>query len=345
MVEEGSLRPYVVRRTLLILPALFGLVVLVFVISRLLPGDVAQRVLGPLASAQALADFRHLYGLDQPIPVQFYHYLVGLISGDWGISFRTSRPVLVDIEQYFPATIELTTTAMIIAIILGVAIGTVAATSGRKYADAASRLFSVYAVSLPEWWTGIIAQLVLAFSLGIFPPTGRLDYEVINAPVRITGLYVVDSILTLNGPALANSLWHLALPSLVLSLGAMAQIARMTRSSLLEQSAKDYVTFERANGMPSRIVTYKYMLKCAFSSVLTIIGLTYGFLLGGDFLVESVFAWPGLGYYGVQALLYKDFNAVVGVVLTIGVSFAIVNLVVDLLYGMLDPRVRYGKAR
>ena len=345
MVEEGSLRPYVLRRTLLILPTLFGLVVIVFIISRLLPGDVAQRVLGPLASAQDLANFRHQYGLDQPIPVQFYHYFVGLLSGDWGISFRTSRPVLVDIGEYFPATLELTTAAMIIAIILGIAIGIVAATSGRKYVDAASRLFSVYAVSLPEWWTGIIAQLVLAFDLGLFPPTGRLDYEVITEPVRITGLYVVDSILTLNGPALANSLWHLALPSLVLSLGAMAQIARMTRSSLLEQSAKDYVIFERANGMPNRIVTYKYMLKCAFSSVLTIIGLTYGFLLGGDFLVESVFAWPGIGYYGVQALLYKDFNSVVGVVITIGVSFAIVNLVVDLLYGILDPRVRYAKAK
>jgi peptide/nickel transport system permease protein len=344
MAEEGSLRPYLIRRTLLIIPSIFGLILLVFTISRILPGDTALQVLGPRATAQQLMEFRQRYGLDQPIPVQFYYYLMGLMNGNMGLSFRSQRPVIEDIIQRYPATIELTTAAMILAIVVGVAVGTVAATSGRKLVDPASRLFSIYGVSLPEWWTGMLLQLGLAFGLGLFPSTGRYDFS-LASPTHITGLYVLDSIISLNGPALADSLWHLALPAFVLSLGAMAQIARMTRSSFLEQSSRDYVIFQKASGLPGRIVTYKYMLKCAFSSVLTIIGLTYGFLLGGSFLVESVFAWPGIGYYAVQALLYKDFNAVVGVVLVVGISFAAVNLLVDCLYGALDPRVRYGKAR
>lgn len=344
MAEEGSLRQYLIRRTLLIIPAIFGLILLVFVISRILPGDVALLVLGPRATAQQLVEFRQRYGLDQPIPVQFYYYLMGLTKGDLGLSFRTQRPVIQDLIHRYPATIELTTAAMILAIVVGVAIGIVSATSRRKLVDPASRLFSIYGVSLPEWWTGMLLQLGLAFGLGLFPSTGRYDFS-LTPPTHITGLYVLDSIITLNGPALADSLWHLALPAFVLSLGAMAQIARMTRSSFLEQSSRDYVIFQKASGLPSRLVTYKYMLKCAFSSVLTIIGLTYGFLLGGSFLVESVFAWPRIGYYGVQALLYKDYNAVVGVVLVVGIGFAAVNLLVDCLYGALDPRVRYGKAR
>lgn len=337
--------PYLVRRTLLIIPALLGLVVVIFVVSRVLPGDVALMVMGPSANAQQLAAFRARYSLDQPIPVQFYRYFVGLCRGDLGMSFRTQRPVIDDLISYYPATVELTTTAMIFAILLGVAIGTLAATSGKKFLDPASRLFSTYCVSLPEWWTGMLLQLGVAFGLGLFPPTGRFDYLVLDAPRHVTGLYLVDSVITLNGPALANSLWHLALPAFVLSLSALGQIIKMTRSSLLEQSSKDYVLFQKANGLPNTIIAYKYMLKCAFSSVLTIIGLIYGFLLGGSFLVESVFAWPGIGYYAVQALAYKDFNAVVGVVLIVGVGFAIVNLFVDFLYGILDPRVRYGKAR
>jgi len=345
MAEEASLRPYLIRRTLLIIPSIFGLVVLVFIISRILPGDIALLVLGPRASAEQLAQFRQTYGLLQPIPVQFYHYFTGLMKGDLGLSFRTQRPVIQDLIQRYPATIELTTAAMILSIVLGVAIGIVSAKSKRKLVDPLGRLFSIYGVSLPEWWTGMLLQLGLAFSLGLLPSTGRFDYATLAPPTPITGLYVLDSIITLNGPALASSLSHLALPAFVLSLGSMAQIARMTRSSFLEQSSRDYVVFQEANGLPERLVTYKYMLKCAFSSVLTIIGLTYGFLLGGSFLVESVFAWPGVGYYVVQALLYKDFNAVVGVVLVVGIGFAAVNLIVDCLYGALDPRVRYGKAR
>jgi len=345
MVEEGSLRAHLVRRTLLIIPAVFGLVMVIFIISRVLPGDVALMVLGPRASAQQLAEFRTLYGLDEPIPIQFVRYLMGLVRGDLGVSFMTKRPVVQDLIQRYPATVELTTTAMIISIILGVAIGIVSTTSRRKLADPLSRLFSVYSVSLPEWWTGMLLQLGLAFGLGVFPSTGRFSYEILDLPQRITGLLVLDSVIALNGRALASCLWHLALPAFVLSLGSMGQIVRMTRSALLEQASKDYVTFQKANGLPDRIVTYKYMLKCAFSSVLTIIGLTYGFLLGGSFLVESVFAWPGVGHYGVTALMYKDFNAVVGVALVVGIGFAVVNLIIDCLYGALDPRVRYGKAR
>jgi len=345
MVEDGSLRPYLVRRTLLVIPAVFGLVFLIFIISRVLPGDVALIVLGPRATADQLVEFRRAFGLDQPLPVQFYRYFLGLTRGDLGMSFRTAKPVIADLIQRYPATLELTTAAMILSIVFGILVGTVSATSGRKFVDPVCRLLSIYGVSLPEWWTGLLLQLGLAFGLGLFPSTGRFDYQLLNPPLHITGLYVLDSIITLNGPALMNSLAHLALPAFVLSLGSFAQITRMTRSSILEQSSKDYVVFLKANGLPDTLVTYKYILKCAFSSVLTIVGLTYGFLLGGSFLVESVFAWPGMGYYAVQALLYKDFNAVVGVVLIVGIGFAAVNLLVDCLYGAIDPRVRFGKAR
>jgi len=345
LVEEGSLATHLFRRTLAIVPAIFGLVVLIFIISRVLPGDVALLVLGPRVSAAQLAEFRVQYGLDKPIPIQFYYYFVSLMRGDLGGSFVTKRPVIDDLIQRYPATVELTTVAMILSIVVGVAVGTVAATSGRRWVDPASRLFALYNVSLPEWWTGMLLQLGLAFGLGLFPSTGRFSYETVDLPQHITGLLVFDSVITLNWAALANSLWHLALPAFVLSIGSMGQIIRMTRSSLLEQTSKDYVVFQKANGLADVIVIYKYMLKCAFSSVLTIIGLTYGFLLGGSFLVESVFAWPGIGNYAITALLYKDYNAVVGAVLIIGIGFALVNLGVDCLYGVLDPRVRFGKAR
>jgi len=338
-MEEG-LKRYLVQRALSIIPTFFGVVILIFVISRILPGNIAVEVLGPHATAAQLQQFNARFGLDQPLYVQLFNFFVNLFQGNLGISYQTNSSVIGDLETRFPATLELTTAAMIIATVLGVLIGTVSATSKRRYVDPASRLFSLYGVSLPEWWTGLLLQLGLAFGLGLFPPTGRFDYQSLNPPIHITGLYVVDSVLSLNWPAFTDSLWHLALPAFVLSLGAMAQIARMTRSSLIEQLSKDYVTFQKENGLPDRIIVYKYMLKSGFSSVLTIIGLTYAFLLGGDFLVESVFAWPGMGLYAVQALVFKDYNAIVGVVIVIGLSFIIVNFAVDLLYAYLDPRVR-----
>jgi peptide/nickel transport system permease protein len=331
-------RRYLVKRGLSTIPMLLGLSVLIFTLARVIPGRPARLALGPRASEEAVQNLRDQMGLDKPLWEQYFDYVGGVVQGDLGQSLISNRNVAADLLEYFPATFELTTLAMILAIFVGVPLGVIAGQHKDRWPDNASRLFSFFNVSLPPFWAGILLQLVVAFQLGWLPATGRVG-TVSPMPVQTTGLLLVDSLLAFNVPALVSSGQHLILPAITLSLAPIADIARMTRSSFIEEYDKDYVEGLRTHGIPERLIAYKYVLRRSFASTLTIIGLDYGFLLGSAFVVEIVFSWPGMASYGVEAILQKDINAMVGVTLVVGASFLLVNFAVDVLYGVFDPRV------
>ncbi|WP_135822195.1 ABC transporter permease [Halostella litorea] len=332
-----SYRTYLLKRLLSVIPVFFGLSVLIFTLARVLPGNPARQSLGPRASEEAVRQLRREMGLHEPIWVQYGNYISGLFRGDMGVSLTTNRDVAADIAYYLPATLELVVAAMAIAMLVGVPLGIISARNKDKFQDNASRTLSFVGVSLPQFWAAILLQLVFAFWLDLFPATGRIA----DIPYReVTGLLLVDSVVTLNPAAFASALHHLFLPALTLSLGPMADITRMTRSSFIEEYNKEYVEGLRTHSIPEKLLVYKYVLKRSSTSTLTIAGLDFGFLIGGAFLVEIVFGWPGLARYGVDAILGNDINAIVGVTLVIGTGYLLVNFVVDVLYGYLDPRVR-----
>lgn len=332
-------RDYLVRRLFLVIPTLVGVITLIFVVSRIIPGDPARLALGPWAKPEQVEQFRHVLGLDKPIPIQYFDYLIGLLQGDFGLSLTTKRNVVYDLLDYLPASFELVTFGMILAVLVGVPLGVIAGTRKDKWQDHVTRIFALSGVSIPQFWAGIILQLIFAYGLSLVAPNGRLDVELLP-PQRITGMYIVDSLLTRNWETLRSSVNHLILPAFALSLASISEIARMTRSSLVEELGKDHVAAARVNRIPESLVVHKYALKASFTPIMTLIGLDYGFLLGNAFLIEMVFLWPGLARYGVNSILMKDFNSIMGVTIVIGVGFVFVNLIIDLLYAFIDPRVR-----
>lgn len=334
-------RSYLLRRAILMIPVFFGLTIFIFLLARVLPGDPARMALGPRATDEAVAELRRQMGLDEPILTQYVNYMIGLFQGDMGIALTTNRNVLDDIVFFFPATLELVVAGMVIAVVFGIPLGIIAALNKDRLGDNISRLIAFFGVSMPVFWAAILIQLLIAFHLGLLPSSGRLG---VDAPTRHTGLLIVDSLIALDFTALRSAIAHLLLPAVSLALAPMADVARMTRSSFIEEYNEDYVRALETHGLPGRLIAYKYVLKASFASTLTIIGLDFGFLIGGAFLVEIVFSWPGLARYGVRAILENDINAIMGVVLVIGAVFIVINFVVDLLYGFLDPRVRYGEA-
>lgn len=334
-----SFRTYLIRRTLHIIPVMVGLSMLIFAISRVIPGDPVRLALGTEATSEQVEQLRHQMGLDRPLHVQYLSYVGGLLRGDFGYSLRTHRNVTKDLKDFFPATFELTTVAMALSIALGVPLGIISAVRKDSIGDHASRIVALAGVALPRFWLAILMQLAFAYHLGLLPTIGRGPAP----PVQITGLYLLDSLLVLNFRAFAVSARHIAMPAVALSVGTLAQIMRLIRASMIDEVRRDYALAARSYGLPANLIIYKYLLKNAFTATLTIIGLSYGFLLGNAFLVEYVFAWPGLAFYGVDALLFKDFNGVIAVTLVVGMAYAVVNLVVDILYGYIDPRVRYGE--
>lgn len=320
-------------------PVMVGLSILIFVISRVMPGDPVRLALGPEATIEQVEQLRRQMGLDKPPHVQYFAYLSGLFRGDFGYSLLTRRAVAQDLKDFFPATLELTTLAMILAILLGVPLGVRAAVRKDALEDHVNRMLALAGVALPRFWLAILLQLAFAYHLGLLPTIGRGP-----APAaQITGLYLLDSLLTLDFNAFIVSLKHIAMPAFALSLGTLAQIMRLIRASMIEEMRRDHALAARSYGLPANLIIYRYLLKNAFTSTLTIIGLSYGFLLGNAFLVERVFAWPGLAFYGVDTLLAKDFNGVIAVTLVVGVAYAVINLFVDILYGYIDPRIRYGE--
>jgi peptide/nickel transport system permease protein len=331
---------YVGRRLLELVPVFFGVLLVVFVIAHLTPADPVLVLLGEHASPTAVDRLRAELRLDDPLPVQFLRYLGGVLRGDLGRSIQHSEQVRVELAQRFPATIELTTAAMLIASTIGILTGIVAAARQNSWFDGVSMFVALFGFSMPIFWLGIMLILLFAWYLGWVPISGRLDYTI--ELTRITNFYLLDALLTRNWAAFANALHHLILPAVTLSTVPLAIIARMTRSSLLEVLRQDYVRTARAKGLAERVVVARHALKNAFIPVVTVIGLNVGGLLSGAILTETIFAWPGVGRMVVDAIFARDYPVVQGTVLVIALLFVLVNLLVDLSYAYLDPRIRYG---
>jgi len=318
---------------------LVGLSVLIFIIARILPGDPARLALGPFASQEMVARLRHQMGMDQPLHLQYVAYVRGIFHGDLGLSFQTRRSVSLDIAHYLPATFELVLVAIIWVLIIGVPFGVLAGRYKDSWLDNISRVVAFVGVAVPPFVVGLIGQLIFSYGLGVLPTTGRLSLLTPMPPAR-TGLLILDSLIAGNFRAFGDALIHILLPSLAIAMTGIGQITRLTRGSVSDVLGKDYIEAARAFGIPNRYVTFKYMLKPSFIPPLTILGLTFASELGNAFLVEQVFSWPGMAKYGIQAILRKDFNAIMGVILIIGLAFVAVNFIVDVLAGYVDPRIR-----
>ncbi|MFB6187337.1 MAG: ABC transporter permease [Halobacteriaceae archaeon] len=332
-------KEYLVRRALQIIPVLVGLSILIFTISRVLPGDPVRLALGPEATQEQVIQLKQEMGLDQPIWAQYIDWIQGVFNGQWGASLRTGNNVLYDITLRLPATFELVTVALTFAVIMAIPFGVIAGTNKDQWQDHISRILALTGVSMPRFWVGILLQILFVVFMGLLPLTGRLSDNVAPPPT-VTHLYLVDSLIAGQWNTFVDAAKHIVLPAFALGLSTLAQVMRLVRSDMIDEQRKDYVLAAQAYGLPKNLIKYKYMLKNAFTSSLTIIGLAFGFLMGNAFLVEIVFAWPGMAAYGVNAILYQDFNAIVGVVLVVGLAFVTANFIVDLLYGYLDPRVR-----
>ena len=333
------MRAFIAKRLLTLVPTLLGISILVFAMVHLVPGDPAQVMLGERASPASLEALRHQLGLDQPLHVQFGRYLGGLLRGDLGRSIKTHERISVELMDRFPATLELTLASMALAIAIGIAAGVLSATRRGSLVDYLSMTTSLIGVSVPIFWLGLMLILVLALNLGLFPVSGRLSAHLFST--RITGLYLVDSLVTGDLDAFGDALWHLALPALTLGTVPAAVIARMTRSSLLEVLKEDYVRTARAKGLSEWIVVLRHALRNAFIPVLTVISLEFGYLLGGAVITETIFAWPGIGRWLLLAVYARDFRAIQGGVLLIASTFVLINLIADVLYAWLDPRIKY----
>jgi peptide/nickel transport system permease protein/oligopeptide transport system permease protein len=302
---------YIARRLLAVIPTLLGVLLTVFLMVRLAPGDPAQLLAGEFATPETLADIRQRFGLDQPWHVQLGLYAANVVRGDLGQSVRTRKPVAYELRQYFPNTLRLTLGAMLVALLIGIPAGIIAATRPGTIFDLLAMLGALIGVSMPVFWFGLMAILIFSVQLGWFPVAGT------------------------------GTLWHLVLPAITLGTSTAAILARMTRSAMLEVLSQDYIRTARAKGLAGRVVIFKHALRNALIPVVTITGLQFGGLLEGAVITETVFAWPGIGQLLVGSILARDYPVVQGAVLLIAVAFILINLIVDLLYGAIDPRIRY----
>jgi peptide/nickel transport system permease protein len=330
----------ILKRSLFALPSLIGVIIVTFLLTRALPGDPAAYFAGPAASAEAVEQIRVKLGLDKPLIIQFGNYVADLARGDLGTSLTTGQPVVTDIRNRLPASAELTLLGLIVSMLIAVPLGILAATKPGSFADHFCRVISTAGVSLPVFFTGLILVYVFYYLLGLAPaPLGRLD-TFLSAPPRITGFYLIDSAITGNGEVFVSSLKQLILPAMTLAIFALAPIARMTRASMLAVLASDFVRTARASGLSPTTVIVTYAFRNAMIPVITTLGMVFSFLLGANVLVEKVFSWPGIGSYAVEALVASDFAPLQGFVLTMAVMYVLLNLLIDILYGVIDPRVR-----
>jgi peptide/nickel transport system permease protein len=322
-----------------IIPVLIGVSIVVFFMVRAIPGDPAQILLGQLATQERVEQLRESMGLDKPLIVQYGLFLKDAIQGDLGTSIVTGRPVTTELLVRFPATLELTAFAMLIAILVGVPVGVISAVKQYSWLDKITAVLALTGISMPIFWLAMILIVIFTVKLGLLPFPGRLDsgYSI----TAITGLVLVDSLLTLNFAGFWNGLLHLIMPALALGTIPMAIITRMTRSSMLEVMGEDYVRTARAKGVVPWRVVFKHALRNAMLPTVTVIGLQTGLLMGGAIVTESIFSWPGVGQIAYESINRRDYAMIQGVVLYGAALFVLVNLLVDILYAVLDPRVRY----
>lgn len=330
---------YTIRRFLMLIPVLFGMSMIVFSIVRAIPGDPAQTILGTKASPEAIASLRENLGLDNPFFVQYGSYIKDLLTGDLGTSIRMGTPINEEIWTALAATAELSIVAMLFAIIIGLNAGVISAWLRNSVFDYAITVLALVGISMPIFWLGLMLQYQFAVDLGWLPTNGREDIR--NPIDAITHFFLLDTLMHGNFDQFKAAFKHLLLPAIALGTIPMAMIARMTRSSMLDVMGSDYIRTARAKGQKMFWVVYKHAFKNAFIPVLTVIGLQSGLLLGGAILTETIFGWPGIGRYIYDAIQSRDYPVVQSGILIIAAIFVLINLIVDLLYAVFDPRIKY----
>jgi len=330
---------YVLYRLTAMIPTLIGVIVLIFFLTQSIKGDPARMMAGDAADPQVLEQLRREFQLDQPLPVRLASYFGNLLHGNLGISYSTKRPVLESLMERFPATLELTLASLLFAFVGAVPMGVISAVRRNRPIDHLIRVVGVGGVSMPVFWSGLILLWVFYGQLEWLPGAGRLSVYT-EPPTRITGMYTVDSLLTGNWAVLAESLRYLVLPAFVLGYAYMATLARLIRSSMLEVLGQDYVRTARAKGLTDRTVVLRHALRNALIPVTTLAGLAFAALLGGAVLTETIFSWPGIGKYVVDATLFLDYPVIMGFTLLIAIVYMLVNLGVDLLYSWLNPQIQ-----
>jgi len=330
----------IAKRLVTVIPTLIGVVIVTFLLTRVLPGDPAVYFAGPAATPESIAEVRKSLGLDRPLPEQFGRYISDLAHGNLGSSLSTGQPVVAEIRNRLPASAELTLFGLVLSLVIAVPLGILAAVKQGSWIDHTCRVVATAGVSLPVFFTGLLLVYIFYFRLGWAPaPLGRLD-AFASAPPAVTGFYVIDSLVAGDFETFRAAFSQLLLPGATLAIFSLAPIARMTRASMLAVLASDFVRTARASGLTSRTVILTYAFRNAMLPVVTTLGMVFSFLLGANVLVEKVFAWPGIGSYAVEALIASDFAPVQGFVLTMAILYVALNLIIDLLYGLIDPRVR-----
>lgn len=331
----------IIRRLLLIIPMTIGVTLVLFVITHLVPSDPLAAILPEKSLEQPaiVAATTAKWGLDQPLYVQYWKYLVNLTQGDLGTSFKTKNAVSLDLSNYLPATLELAIASFIFAVGVGLPLGILSALKSGSIIDHFTRVFSLLGASMPPFWSGLLLLFAFYYKIPIFPGPGRIDAR-LSAPSTITGLFLFDSLAVGDMTAFWSSLSHLILPAMILGWFELALIARITRSSLMEALSQDYVRTARSKGLSERVVIIRHALRNSLIPLVTLLGLAFAGLMSGAIMTETIFAWPGVGRYAVMAAVNLDFPAIMGVTLVIAILYMFMNLVVDVTYAVIDPRIR-----
>jgi peptide/nickel transport system permease protein len=336
-----SLTQHIIRRLLLLIPMIIGITLLLFTVTHIVPVNPLAVILTEksMEDPNAVRAATEKWGLDKPLPVQYLVYLGNLLKGDLGTSFKTKNSVSADLITFLPATLELAIGSFIFALVIGLPLGIISAIKSGKLIDHVTRVISLLGASMPPFWSGLLVLFVFYYVLGIAPGPGRIDSRM-GTPPLVTGLFLVDSLIAGNMEAFRSSLSHLVLPSIILGWFTLALVARITRSSMLEALSQDYVRTARAKGMQERMVLFKHALRNALIPLVTLVGLAFAGLMSGAIMTETIFAWPGIGRYAVEASINLDYPALTGTTILIAIIYTLVNLGVDLLYSVIDPRIR-----
>ena len=331
---------YIIKRIILLVPVLLGITLMTFVLTRMIPGDPIELSLGPQASQEQVQVLRAQWGMDKPAWKQYLIYVGNMCKGDFGTSIMTRRPVIEDIKNYFPATVELTVFAMIASILIGIPIGVITAMKADKWPDTVARLYALAGVSMPVFWLGLLLLLLFYYKLGWLPEVGRLSSKFMPPP-KITNFYLIDSLIAGEWRVFLDCLMHILLPAFCLATAVIAVISRMTRATMLEVLRENFIKAQRARGVPWRTIIWKHALRNASLPVVTTTGVMFGACLAGAVLTESIFSWPGMGRYAVDAITFLDIEPIAGFTIISTLIYVGVNLMVDVIYTILDPRIKY----
>jgi peptide/nickel transport system permease protein len=331
---------YILLRVSSIPLVMFVVITIIFSLTHIVPGGAIQVSLGPHATVERVDAFKAKYGLDKPLAVQYVNYIRNILRGNLGESIVRQKPVLSEIGVFLPASIELVLLSTVLIVVIGVPLGVMAATRKDRLLDFASRGIAIAGVSLPSFWLALMLLLVFSFGLHIFPSGGRIDPSV-SPPAHITGMYLFDSLFTANWRALGSAILHIILPAFTLAITNISTTTRLTRDGMLKAFKEDYIAMAWAYGLSPRKIYFKYALKNAILPTLTNLGMTMAYLLGGDFIVETVFSFPGIGFYATMALLQVDYAPVAAVAIIVSFLYLCTNLFIDLLYVLVDPRIRF----